>query len=178
MSKFDVPAGSETWGRGLKFGLTPLRPGETNFYAVAALPENDPASFEEARQRFASWHSPVPEVLDHAVDVLRHDLQYLAPALPSYVHGNVALLGDAAHAMPPDLGQGACQAIIDAVALGSGLDSSPDVHSGLIAYDAARRRPSQRIAALAARVSRFTRTRHVGVRDAVAKVAFRLGPPA
>jgi 2-polyprenyl-6-methoxyphenol hydroxylase-like FAD-dependent oxidoreductase len=180
VSKLDVAEGSETWGRGMKFGITPLRPGETNFYAVVAAPEHDPADLDEARRRFATWHDPIPAVLDNAdpAAVLRHDLHYLDPPLPSYVNGNVALLGDAAHAMPPDLGQGACQAIIDAVALAGALAAADDVHSGLMAYDALRRRPSQRIAALAVRVSRFTRTRHVRLRDAVAKVAFALGPPA
>jgi 2-polyprenyl-6-methoxyphenol hydroxylase-like FAD-dependent oxidoreductase len=177
VSKLDVTAGGETWGRRLKFGMTPLRTGETNFYAVVAAPEHDPADLDEAKRRFAGWHDPIPAVLDNATQILRHDLHYLDPPLPSFVDGNVALLGDAAHAMPPDLGQGACQAIIDAVALADRVCSASSVHSGLAAYDAQRRKPAQRIAALAVRVSRITRTRHVRLRNAVAKVAFAFGPP-
>jgi 2-polyprenyl-6-methoxyphenol hydroxylase-like FAD-dependent oxidoreductase len=56
-------------------------------------------------------------------DVLRNDIEELPP-LPAMHAGRVALLGDAGHAMTPDLGQGACQAIEDAVVLAALLDPS------------------------------------------------------
>jgi 2-polyprenyl-6-methoxyphenol hydroxylase-like FAD-dependent oxidoreductase len=51
--------------------------------------------------------------------VLHDDVYWIADPLPAYQRGRVALLGDAAHAMTPHLGQGACQAIEDAVVLAS-----------------------------------------------------------
>jgi 2-polyprenyl-6-methoxyphenol hydroxylase-like FAD-dependent oxidoreductase len=107
----DIEAGGETWGRGIKFGLTPQEPGRTNWYAVldAAEDYRPPAGdLVELRRLFGNWHHPIPRVLDliEADTVLRHGLHYLAP-LPSFTTDNVALLGDAAHAMTPDLGQGA-----------------------------------------------------------------------
>ena len=57
----------------------------------------------------------------------------LVRPLPTLAVGRVALLGDAAHAMTPDLGQGACQAFEDAVALASVLDT--DVPAALARYD-------------------------------------------
>jgi 2-polyprenyl-6-methoxyphenol hydroxylase-like FAD-dependent oxidoreductase len=53
------------------------------------------------------------------------------------VLGRIALLGDAAHAMTPDLGQGACQAFEDAVALASVLTGN--VETALARYDEIRR---------------------------------------
>ncbi|MFI2711615.1 FAD-dependent monooxygenase [Micromonospora sp. NPDC018662] len=82
--------------------------------------------------------------------ILRHEIRDRTP-LPSYVAGRVALLGDAAHAMTPDLGQGACQALIDAVALADCVRDADDLPAALRAYDRRRRRPTQRIAAGAAR---------------------------
>ena len=49
---------------------------------------------------------------------MRHDIADRDP-LPRWGSGRVTLLGDAAHPMTPNLGQGACQALEDAVVLGS-----------------------------------------------------------
>jgi 2-polyprenyl-6-methoxyphenol hydroxylase-like FAD-dependent oxidoreductase len=61
----------------------------------------------------------------------------------TFVHGRVALLGDAAHAMAPNLGQGANSAIVDAAVLRHALENSHGVEQALLAYDA-RRRPAVR----------------------------------
>lgn len=167
----DVPvgAGGETWGRGVKFGLTPRADGRTNWYAMTP-PSGDLSAFE-------GWHDPIPRVLAEARDVLRHDLLRLAP-LPSYVSGRVALLGDAAHAMTPDLGQGACQAVIDGLVLAECLtDPSTPVEEGLREYDRRRRRPTRRLAALSSGLNALARARRLtGARDAALRLALALAP--
>ena len=104
--------------------------------------------------------------------VVRHDVFHLAPPLPSYVHGRVALAGDAAHALVPTMGQGANTALEDGVSLGPLLRAG--LADGLRAYDAARRPRTQGIArrSLAAQrmgadlVGRWPRA----VRDAVLRL--------
>jgi 2-polyprenyl-6-methoxyphenol hydroxylase-like FAD-dependent oxidoreductase len=56
-------------------------------------------------------------VIDASSAILRHDILALRPPLRPFQAGRIALLGDAAHAMTPNLGQGGCQALEDAVTL-------------------------------------------------------------
>jgi len=182
VTDLDLVAGGETWGRGVKFGLTPQEPGKTNWYAVLSVPRGyRPADdVAELRRVFGSWHEPIPTILSRYADsdVLHHDLAYLDPPLPSYVVDNVVLIGDAAHAMTPDLGQGACQTLIDAAALAECLRDA-SVPEGLARFDALRREPTQKIAANALRVSRLTQWRRgLWLRNTLTRLALAVGPPA
>ncbi|TDD38944.1 FAD-dependent monooxygenase [Saccharopolyspora elongata] len=117
-----VGEAAETWGRGERFGYSPLPDGRTYCYAMVNAPQSRGGGLTELRERFRDWHTPIPALLDGAqeADVLHHDT-YELPDLDTYVAGKVALLGDAAHAMTPNLGQGACLALEDAVVLASAV---------------------------------------------------------
>ncbi|HSZ40210.1 MAG TPA: FAD-dependent monooxygenase [Trebonia sp.] len=116
-----APEMSETWGRGTVFGVMPLRGGRVYCYAAApAAPGGgDGDQLAELKTMFGGWHADIPSLLATVspVDVLRLDVSVLARPLPSFHVGRVAFLGDAAHPMTPNLGQGACQALEDAVVL-------------------------------------------------------------
>ncbi|MFF5173718.1 FAD-dependent oxidoreductase [Micromonospora sp. NPDC000089] len=85
--------------------------------------------------------------------------------------GPVTLLGDAAHALPTDLGQGACMAIEDGVVLGDCLATAADVDSGLREYERRRRERVFWIRERVLRVNRFKPVRNKALRWAVGKVA-------
>lgn len=149
--------GSETWGRGQRFGLVPMADGRVYWYATSNERQGQtfPSEHAEVRGRFGGWHPPIADVLaaTPAGAVLHHDICWLPP-LPRFAVGRVALLGDAAHAMTPDLGQGACQAIEDAVVLAACLSRATDLTVALDSYDAQRRPRAQAVARAARRVGR------------------------
>ena len=91
-------------------------------------------------RRFADWHGPIPTILGATPDdaILRNDVYYLDP-LPRWSQGRLVLLGDAAHATTPGIGQGAAQAIEDAVVLASELASTGDLGAALASYESIRR---------------------------------------
>ncbi|MGV9275888.1 FAD-dependent monooxygenase [Streptomyces griseosporeus] len=170
-------ASHETWGRGRLWGTHPLKDGRLYAYAAATAPAGGRAPDDERAELlrlYGDWHDPIPAVLAaaRAEDVLRHDVHHIARPLPAYHRGRVALLGDAAHAMPPSLGQGGNQAIEDAIVLAHH-------RADLAAYTAARRPRTTAIARRAVRAARLSmaggRTA-VAVRDALITAVSRTGP--
>ena len=138
---------ANSWGSGTEFGTAPLPDGRA--YWFAALPaQAETADVERAAvlRHFGDFHDPVPELLRTTPDVLRLDIRHLATPPASYVAGHVALLGDAAHAMPPNLGQGGGMAIEDAVVLTHALAHNTDIAAALARYDAQRRSRATAIA--------------------------------
>ncbi len=165
----DVGPGGESWGHGERFGYATLSDGRVYCFATANVDEGtDGADLATLRERFADWHDPVPLLLGEAdaADLLHHDL-YELPTLSTCVEGPVALVGDAAHAMTPNLGQGACMALEDAVVL-----ARCATDADLAAYDAERRPRTTMISRRSARIGRFAQlqsTPAVAVRNLVMK---------
>ncbi|MEV6432333.1 FAD-dependent monooxygenase [Nocardia sp. NPDC051463] len=161
----------ETWGRGERFGYGALADGRVYCFATANMPAGTPGGgLAELRRRFGTWHDPIPSLLAAADEsaVLKHDL-YELPALKTYVAGRIALIGDAAHAMTPNLGQGACQALEDAVVLARVAAEDGD----LTRYDRQRRPRTQMIAARSARigtVGQLSSAPAVALRNAVLRL--------
>jgi 2-polyprenyl-6-methoxyphenol hydroxylase-like FAD-dependent oxidoreductase len=173
---------TETWGDGAKFGVTPQEGGRTNWYASIPAPEGGftpGAELANLRRLFGGWADPVRTVLDAISEpqILRHDV-YVTPRLPTFVRHNVAFIGDAAHAMRPDLGRGACEALIDAITLATCLRDASAIPHGLHAYDRQRRRPAQRLAGMSGVAAGLSRIRHaLWLRDALLRASMLAGPP-
>ncbi|MCX5389348.1 FAD-dependent monooxygenase [Streptomyces sp. NBC_00094] len=176
----------ETWGAGRLWGTQPLKDGRIYAYAMATAPEGGHAPDDEKAELlrlFGDWHHPVPEILA-AVDpgqVLRHDVHHLTDPLPAFHQGRVALLGDAAHAMMPSLGQGGNQAIEDAVVLAHHARSAPGFvpTRALAAYTADRLPRTTALVRKAARtgaVTMLSARPAVALRAALVGAVSRLGP--
>ncbi|HWE91512.1 MAG TPA: FAD-dependent monooxygenase [Pseudonocardiaceae bacterium] len=174
---FALAAQSETWGSGSEVGLTQLIDGRVYWFATGNQPEGVRTGDEhaEALRRFGGWHEPIGDVIRATAPeaVLRHDIYQQPRPLSAFARGRVALLGDAAHAITPNLGQGACLALEDAVVLAAELTRTDDVPSALRRYDAVRRPRAQRLSTTSHRLARMIQTRSpvvVGLRSALAVV--------
>ncbi len=119
--------GFETWGRGARFGCAHIGGGRVYWFATRNAPEGEkdgpvgsPSGPKAALTTlFDGWHHPVPDLIAETEEwaIRRDDLYDRAPLSGSWGEGCITLLGDAAHPATPNLGQGACQAIEDAVEL-------------------------------------------------------------
>ncbi|KRE94036.1 hypothetical protein ASG76_11560 [Nocardioides sp. Soil774] len=151
---------TETWGRGARLGIVPVGTGSTYVYACATAPAgrrpDESGELAEVRNRFRDWHAPIGELLA-AVEpgmLLRHDVHDLTPGEVALRRGRYVLVGDAGHAMEPNLGQGAGLALEDAVVLAHVLDAEPTYDAALVRY--ARER-GPRVAALGRQSRRIGR---------------------
>ncbi len=178
---------AESWGRGTVFGVMPLPDGRVYCYAAAPADAGARAGDELAElvRLFGRWHEPIPGLLaiTRPQDVLRHDVAELAAPLPSFHRGRAALLGDAAHPMTPNLGQGACQALEDAAVISRlAAGTGPEAVTGMLARYTAARLPRTtdvvRWSRRAATMTTWASPPAVAFRNTVARLAGRIAPGA
>lgn len=144
----DTPCGatpgqlSETWGRGARFGIAPVGKGRVYWFAVANAPAGerdvgDPRPM--LLERYGAWHAPIRALIEATAPerIVRTDIAD-RPVITQWSRGRVALLGDAAHPMTPNLGQGGCQAIEDAVVLSGALVAHEKLSDALSHYERVR----------------------------------------
>lgn len=107
----------EAWGKGKRFGFVQINDEKVYWYAVAnkSLVKSQSPNLIHL---FSEFHDDVLKIVEQtaADSIIQNDIVDLKPIFKWY-HKNVCLLGDAAHATTPNLGQGACQAIEDAYVL-------------------------------------------------------------
>ncbi|MEU4232548.1 FAD-dependent monooxygenase [Nonomuraea sp. NPDC026600] len=148
---------------GSMFGLFPVGESDLYWFTDAALHGTPPGADEARRELLAlmaDWHPAVPALIEATppADIYVDPIARLAEPLPSFAIGRIALLGDVAHAMTPDLGQGASQAFEDAAAVTRHLAGAEpaDVTQCLRRYDAERRPRTSRMMRASSRQSRLT----------------------
>jgi 2-polyprenyl-6-methoxyphenol hydroxylase-like FAD-dependent oxidoreductase len=132
----------ETWGHGARFGQMPLSENRAYWFATANTPAGSRAREGEKAEllrRFQGWHAPIEELIETIPEeaIMRHDI-YDRPPTRDWGRGHITLLGDAAHPTTPNLGQGGCMAIEDAVVLAECMERVEDLASALRAYERAR----------------------------------------
>jgi len=112
----------EAWGGKVRLGVSSIGHGQTYWFAVKKTAENgkdNPNTLKELLlQDFSKFASPLPEILEATAieNIVRNDIGNMSP-LKKWAKGRVCLIGDAAHSMTPNMGQGGGQAVEDAYVL-------------------------------------------------------------
>lgn len=143
-SEIELNEASETFGPKGRFGLVPLANNQLYWYACINAPQNSTVypsyTVEDLKQHFAGYRNPIQKVLEKsaAIKLLFGDISDLPP-LEKFAFGTILLIGDAAHATTPNMGQGACQAIEDAVVLADELGKTHNIQTAFTNYENRRR---------------------------------------
>jgi 2-polyprenyl-6-methoxyphenol hydroxylase-like FAD-dependent oxidoreductase len=166
----------EVWGVGGGFGFGPAGSDRVYWYCFETVPEGAPAPDrprDEFLRRYGGWFDPIPALIESTdPDALEPTFTYDRRPRRDWGRGRVTLLGDAAHPMKPNIGQGAAQALEDAVVLGDCLAASRDPEDALRTYERRRVRRAAAVARASRRAGRAAEVRSplvARLRDAVMK---------
>jgi 2-polyprenyl-6-methoxyphenol hydroxylase-like FAD-dependent oxidoreductase len=137
MTKFSLPANMklnsyEMWGKqkGARFGFVPTAQDEVYYFTTfftEANGKDEPGQVKKKLLNLYSAFGNIPTQLIEATaeeNIIRSDINDFIP-IKQWWKGRVILIGDAAHATTPNLGQGGCQAVEDAFVLAKCLRENP-----------------------------------------------------
>jgi len=122
-------------GAGTQFGVWPCGKGQLYWFLTKNAPQGTTRTKADAFG-LSHWAAPTPEIISATPEdaIVQNDIAD-RPPLSLWGRGRVTLLGDAAHAMTPNMGQGACQALEDAVVLANCLCRIRPVEAALRRYE-------------------------------------------
>jgi len=171
---------SETWGRGLRFGMLPIGNGRVFWYATYNCPAGGQDQPGERKpllhQLFHNWRAPIEQLIEATDEatILRNDILDRRP-VRHWGSERVTLLGDAAHPPTPNLGQGACQALEDSLILARCLGKARESVAALRTYEACRMKRSASIieqSYLFGQIGQWENPLLCSLRDALTPLAF------
>jgi 2-polyprenyl-6-methoxyphenol hydroxylase-like FAD-dependent oxidoreductase len=149
---------NEAWGIGNRFGFVKIARGQTYWYAL----ESGQSSKQKGPRypSFEQYH-PIVSTLIEATPIhkIHTDRIYDLRPVASWSKGKVCLLGDAAHATTPNLGQGACQAIEDAYVLAACLEKYT-VKRAFEEYEALRKQKAQMVVDASWKIGQLAHVNH------------------
>ena len=150
MAKFSLPLDKrnnsyEMWGnqKGLRFGFVPTAENEVYYFTTYFTKPNgkdEPGQVKKNLLDIFSVFGAIPTQLIEATpeeSIIRSDINDFVP-IKQWWKGRVALIGDAAHATTPNLGQGGCQAVEDAFVLAKCLKENPSPEKAFEQYQSIR----------------------------------------
>jgi 2-polyprenyl-6-methoxyphenol hydroxylase-like FAD-dependent oxidoreductase len=158
----------EVWGGESRFGFSALGSRQVYWFAPMTAPagsaEREETLSEQLAERYAGFPAPIPDIIERTpvAETIRTDLYDFLPCT-RWWQGRVILLGDAAHAMTPNLGQGGAQAIEDAFLLAHKLSSYGIISEAFREYERLRMPKVRRMVHTAWRYGQIAHIRSRGV---------------
>jgi 2-polyprenyl-6-methoxyphenol hydroxylase-like FAD-dependent oxidoreductase len=140
---FDATQATETWGLNGRVGIVPLSKNRIYWFICKNAPYQDVRqskfTIENLQQEFTEFHDPIPQILEMTKNsqLIHNDIIDIKP-IKNFAFGKVVLSGDAAHATTPNLGQGACQAIEDAVILANCIEKYKTIEEAFRIFESKR----------------------------------------
>lgn len=124
---------------GAQLGAWPCGPGQVYWFLTKNAPQGTKQTKANALAFCRGWVAPVPALIEGTSEeaIVQNDILD-RPPIAQWGRGPVTLLGDAGHATTPTLGQGACQALEDAVVLADCLHRIQPVDAALREYERCR----------------------------------------
>lgn len=167
----------EAWGKGLRFGWVNINEEQIYWYAVANAHLVKDASIN-LTQLFHSFHADILHIIE-STDSSNIHFSEICDIRPfnKWSSGNSCLMGDAAHATTPNLGQGACQAIEDAYCLAKLLNTKSSVETAFKQYQKVRIKKTHKIVNQSRRIDKISHWENnflITLRNNL----MRLAPPA
>ena len=170
ISNFQMPRGllntaREVWGGADRFGFSAVGSNQVYWYAPttrAQVPKLTPDDHLATLQsRYSLFPEPIPQLLEDTPmsSLVQVDLQDFDP-LQQWHRDRIVLVGDAAHAMTPNLGQGGAQAIEDGLVLAQVLTNEQSLENALFAFERFRRRKATRLVKRARWLGRVAHWQH------------------
>ena len=174
----------EVWGPGTEFGALRVSDSQVYWYGEFVSPEgvSFPDELAAARAHFSGWAPWIQAIVaaTPASQLMRHDVYQLPGGCPRYMRGRVVIIGDAAHAMLPTIGQGAATALEDGVCvgrmIGAPVSAGGDLAAALAAFDQARRPRCRQLSRQASLLARFGFELGDGWRQSARNTLLRLVP--
>lgn len=166
---------NEAWGKGKRFGFVKISENKIYWYALinsSSMQDVD----TDLKTLFSEFHNDILEIIAATTkeQIIFADIMDLEP-IPTWHQKGVCLVGDAAHATTPNLGQGACQAIEDAHQIGKLLTQGLTLDEVFAQYEANRKKKALAIVNASWRLGKIAQWENpvaVGLRY----LAFRLSP--
>jgi len=142
-STIQLDKGTETWGNKGRFGMSPLINNRIYWYACINAEANSSKYKDFTTQNlidnFSNYHQPITEILKQTrdEDLIWTDIADIKP-LTRFAFNQILLMGDAAHATTPNMGQGACQALEDVAILIQEIKQNKDVRQAFRSFEQRR----------------------------------------
>ena len=173
----DEHVANEYWGAKGRVGVVPLLNNQAYWFITVPAKERDPKYQTFGKPHLQAYFNHFPNEVRQILDkqsetgILLNDIYDMKP-LRTFVYGRTILLGDAAHATTPNMGQGAGQAMEDAIVLVNCLEAY-DFDKALERYDKLRVKHTAKVIKRSRKIGKVAQKRNkliVNIRNSIMKM--------